>query len=333
MANNFDLLQQNGSTITDSYNFLQEENIDLYHTTNANSLSPIVKSLNQGLKYLNFVQNEYNTLNNLNQEALYKKDQLLKLHNDDLSNQLNILDKVQSNIANKDRIIDQTNLSIEDYDLNIKINIAILILSIILFTSVILFGNGVINNTLIKTIFTMIIILFVLLWMCIFNIFNFRVALKSLLSKDIIQKAAYGLEYLGEKAYSDVKNDINKLKTDWVNANCKCPVTVSEEDDVYGTPGNVIINEIPGIFYYDGTAPQQLLIPTPIPNELNLNQQIEWPDYSPDGSVKYNAANNKLEYINNNYYNIANNKAPLIMESTNPYTAPLTSSTTYTANL
>ena len=55
MANNFNLLQQNGSTITDSYNFLQEENIDLYHTTNANSLSPLVNSLNQDLKYLNFM--------------------------------------------------------------------------------------------------------------------------------------------------------------------------------------------------------------------------------------------------------------------------------------
>jgi len=329
------LLEENGSTINNSYEYIKRKNLDLYHQTNAKSLSPIVDSLNQNFKKLNFVQNQYNVLNNLNQEALYKKEHLLKLHNDDLAKQLHILDIIQSNISNKDRLIIQTDLSIADTNININLSIIVIILSFILFVSVILYGNRAISHFVLSNIFIIIIIFYVLILMCIYNVLYLRTVLKSLFSKELLRKAAYELKYLGEKAYSDAQNEVNKLKTDWVDANCNCPV-VSEESDVpdtYTGPENVIIKEIPGIFYYDGTAPQQLLLPTPDPFQLDLKQQIDWPDYSPDGSVKYNPNTKKNEYTNKNYYNFQHNKVPIVMGNPNFLTKPLTNSTTYTTNL
>jgi hypothetical protein len=327
MSNNI-LLEENKETINDSYNYIKNKNIDLYHQTNPNTLFPIVNSLNQNLKKFNFEQNQYNVLNNLNQEALYKKEQLLRLHNDDLSKQLSILDTIQANISNKDKLIEQTNLSINDYDININISIFIIIISIVLFASVIYYGFGVISPSLLKIIFIVIMVLYIISLMFVYNILNFR----EILNKKTIQKAAYEIKYIGDKIYSDTQNQVNQLKTEWIDANCNCPVQ-QESTNIYAIPDNDIVKEFPGLFYYDGTAPQQLLFPPPDPFKLNLTQQIEWPDYSPDGSVKYNPTINQLEYSNKNYYNYANNKVPVIMDTPNFITKPLTNSVTYTANL
>lgn len=328
MSNNI-LLEENKETINDSYKYIQNKNIDLYHQTNPKSLSPIVKSLNQNLKKYNFIQNQYNTLNNLNQEALYKKEQLLRLHNDDLSKQLSILDTIQANISNKDKLIEQTNLSINNYDINIKISIFIIVLSIALFASVIYYGFGVISPSLLKIIFIVIMVLYVISLMFVYNILNFR----EILNKKTIQKAAYEIKYIGDKIYSDAQNQVNQLKTEWVDANCNCPVQEEGPPSIFALADNAIVKEIPGLFYYDGTAPQQLLFPPPNPFELDLTQQIIWPDYSPDGSVKYNPTSEQIEYTNKNYYNYENNKVPTIMDTPNEETKPLTNSVTYTANL
>jgi hypothetical protein len=258
MSNNI-LLEENGETINDSYEYIKNKNIDLYHQTNPKTLSPIVNSLNQNLKKFNFIQNQYNTLNNLNQEALYKKEQLLRLNNDDLTKQLSILDKIQANISNKDTLIEQTNLSIDDYDININISIFVIIISIILFVSVIYYGNGVISPSLLKLIFIVIIIIYVFALMVVYNILNLRIVLITILGKQPLKKAAYEIKYIGDKLYSDAQNQVNQLKTEWIDANCSCPV--QEESDntpaIYAIPENIIINETPGLFYYDGTAPDR----------------------------------------------------------------------------
>lgn len=328
MSNNI-LLEENKETINDSYNYIKNKNIDLYHQTNPKSLSPIVKSLNQNLKKVNFIQNQYNILNNLNQEALYKKEQLLRLHNDDLSKQLSILDTIQANISNKDKLIEQTNISINEYDINIKISIFIIILSIALFASVIYYGFGVISPSLLKIIFIVIIVLYVISLMFVYNILNFR----EILNKKTLQKAAYEIKYIGDKIYSDAQNQVNQLKTEWIDLNCNCPAQEEGIPGIYAISDNAIVKETPGLFYYDGTAPQQLLFPPPNPFELNLKEKIEWPDYSPDGSVKYNPTSEQMEYSNTNYYNYENNKVPIIMDTPNFITKPLTNSVTYTANL
>ena len=333
---NTSLLEENGSQINNSYDFIQSENLDLYHQSNPKSLSPIVDSLNQNFKKMNFIQNQYNILNNLNQEALYKKEQIIRLKNDDLNKQLEILDRIQSNIANKDRIIDQTNLSIQEYDININISIFIIILSLTLLFAVILFGNKVISYSLLSTIFIVVMVLYGLMLMCIYNILNFRTVLLDLLSKKLFKRAAYELKYLGDKIYSKHEKEVANLKAEWAKVNCDCPI-IEEEGPapIYAIDPNIIVKEIPGVFYYDGTAPQQLLLPTPTPdpNTLGLRQQIEWPDFSPDGSMKYDPMKNSVFYKNDQYYDIANNKGPSIMQSTNPITAPLSAPVTFTADL
>jgi hypothetical protein len=169
--------------------------------------------------------------------------------------------------------------------------------------------------------------------MCIYNILNFRIVLIELLSKKFFKRTAYELKYLGDKVYSKYEKDVANLKSEWSKVNCDCPIIEEETTPIYAIDPNAIINEIPGVFYYDGTAPQQLLLPTPNPTKLDLKQQIQWPDFSPDGSMKYDPMQNSVFYKNDQYYNIANNKGPSIMQSTNPITAPLSSPVTYTADL
>ena len=56
--------------------------------------------------------NAYNTLNNIDSQILLKKDQLIKIKNQELNQQIKHLQDYESSIINKDRLIDETNLNI-----------------------------------------------------------------------------------------------------------------------------------------------------------------------------------------------------------------------------
>jgi hypothetical protein len=107
-------------------------------------------------------------------------------------------------------------------------------------------------------------------------------------------------------------NELNEFEEDWVKNNCACPVVEeTNTSDIYPVDQNVVSKEIPGYFYYDGTSPAQLLIPTPDP-VLGLNQKIDWVDHSSNGNVLYNPNTNKVSYDNKSYYNYKNTTDPTI---------------------
>jgi hypothetical protein len=97
-------LEQIGLTnITDQNYF---DNINTLDTaTNDSTTSDIIQAINENLAELTLVQNQMNMDNNINQEILIKKQQLLKFKNDDLMKQLQELEIIESNITNKDKII------------------------------------------------------------------------------------------------------------------------------------------------------------------------------------------------------------------------------------
>jgi hypothetical protein len=108
-----DILQKTGENINTNYNLLKSKNINNYENTNVTAIPDIINAINENLAELTLVQNNLSTENNINQEILVKKDQLLRMKNDDLMKQLKKLEIIQSNIANKDRIIEQTNHNIK----------------------------------------------------------------------------------------------------------------------------------------------------------------------------------------------------------------------------
>ena len=111
-----DSLQTIGSEINSDYNKLIWSNIGNYQNTNITAIPIIIKSINENLAELTLIQNQMNTKNNINQEILVKKDQLLRMKNDDLMKQLRELEVIESNIANKNRIIEQVNYNIQEFN-------------------------------------------------------------------------------------------------------------------------------------------------------------------------------------------------------------------------
>ena len=289
-----------GEEINFDYNILRENNFSNYLSTNNTTIQELVNAINQNLAELNLIQNQLSTVNNLNQEALVKKDQLLRMENDDLMKQLRELETIQSTITNKDRLIDQTNNNIESQNQNIKILVSSIVLAIILLVAIILFGLGKIEMNLLILIIIIILVLYFLLYIYSYNIFYFKDAVTML-----FDRRAEKLGYKLNKWSDTIKNEIDSLKQNWIDQNCLCPASTSEDasdSEIDGIGNNVNEEQVVGYYYYDSSSPAQLLIPQPTPR-MGLNQKIDWVDYSPDGNSKYNPRLNKTINVNNNYYN------------------------------
>lgn len=294
--------------ISNEYNNLQQSNATMYQYTNNSALEDIAKAINENLAQLNWIQNEIDIVGNLQKETLFKKEQLLTMENEDLLKQLRELEIIQNNIANKDKIIHQTNMNTQKDVFNSTILIIGIILAIILLIIVYLYGSGIISDLLFRILSIIILVIYVFMYIYINNILYLRDALIYVFYKDI--ELASKLKKWAKIEYNDLKNDIYKAEQNWIKNNCGCPVEEElEEETSYSAGLNIIQPRIPGYFYYDGTAPQQLLVPTPTP-KLNLSDKIDWVDYSPDGQIYYDSKLNKNINTNNKYYNYKDKRDP-----------------------
>jgi hypothetical protein len=302
-----------GQEVNTDYLQLEINNSSNYLNTNNNTVQELVNAINQNLSELNLIQNQLTTVNNLNQEALVKKDQLLRMENDDLIQQLRELETIQSTITNKDRLIDQTNNNIDSQNQNIKILVSSIALAIILLVAILLFGLGKITMSLLILISIIIAVLYFLLYIYSYNIFYFNDAVTMLFDRRA-QKMGYQLNKWSTAIKNNVDNEIDSLKQNWIDQNCLCPASTSEEassDSEMDDIGNNINEEqVVGYYYYDGSSPAQLLVPEPTPS-MRLNQKIDWVDYSPDGNSIYNPKLNKTINVNNNYYNYNSSNDPV----------------------
>lgn len=314
-----------------------KENLDSGNETIKN----IIHAINENLSELDYIQTKLNTVNNLNQEALLKKSELIKLQNDDLQRQLRELEHIQSNIRNKDRLIEQTNYTIQHEELSIRVLIISCVLAFILVINIVLYGYYQISFTTFIIILSIIILLYIILFAYNYNIFYFRDSISYLGNVQRLDlQLGKELNKWGNVVVDNVKHEVDyekeRLKKLWIKNNCECtpeeeqPIipVIYEETHVDAIGGNLSEKERPGHFYYDGSAPQQLLVPTPDPKELD--EKIDWVDYSPNGRMRYNERLNKNEYINNNYYNY-NSDHKLLNEIHN--SNPLVNNQTYSANI
>lgn len=327
-----------GEEVNSDYLQLMTSNLNNYHATNNNSIEDLVNSINQNLAEINLIQNQLNTVNNLNQEALVKKDQLLRMENDDLMKQLRDLETIQSTITNKDRLIDQTNYNIQSQNQNIKILVSSIILAIILLIAIVLFGLGKIHMGILIFIIIIIAVLYFILYIYAYNIFYFKDAVTMLFDRRV-QRLGYKLNEWSDTIKTNVSNEINTLKQNWIDKNCLCPESspTSEESSgpsyISGTGNNVDQEQVVGYYYYDASSPAQLLVPEPTPN-MRLNEKIDWVDYSPDGNSVYNAALNKTINTNTNYYNYNGKNDPVNIQLAELENAKLlVNDQTYTGNI
>jgi hypothetical protein len=278
------------------------------YNDNLTTTKEIIKSINLNLSQLNYIQNQLNLKNNINQEALLKQEELLKMENDDLMNQLKKLENIESIISNKDRMIDQTTKNIEITNKNIKFITITIFLVIIILVLLILFYYNILSLSLISTIITLIIIIYLPIILYSYNIFN----TKDILSY-MMNKKDYKLAYkkLGFKNIEDIIKENEKMlkdKLSWIDNNCSCKNgNITDEEDNYLKFNSNLHKLSPGYFYYDDSAPPQLLVPNPGDYD---NDQISWVDYSTNGILRFKNNNTTQEDDNNYYYNYQNKLDP-----------------------
>lgn len=276
---------------------------------NSKITTDLIKSLNENLSQLNFIQNEMNLLSNLNQESLLKKEQLLKMKNEELMEQLRALEVIQTSITNKDRLIEQTNKHIETQNLNIYVLSILGGLGTTLFVLINLKGFNIISQSRFNMMLMIHLIIFVVTIVYAYNTFYFQDAITYLFDRKQLRISEQIKKMVDEKnEFSDNK------ESDWIEENCSCPVDDGSGDDTYAMDQNITQNEQPGYFYYDGTAPQQIIVDLPT-EEGKYNQHINWVDYSQGGKSMYNPKNNKTTYSNKQYYNYNETNDPSIMLS------------------
>jgi hypothetical protein len=310
-------------TLNTKYDDLSKTNFQ----DNSKITTELIASLNKNLSELNFIQNEMNLLSNLNQESLLKKEELLKMRNEELMEQLRSLEVLQSSIRNKDRLIEQTNENIDKQNLNIYVLALLGGLSTTLFILINLKGYNIISQSRFNMMLAIHIILFVLTVSYSYNTFYFKDAITYLFDRSSLRLANQ------LKKMSEEKSSTSDAESDWISENCNCPVEETIDNGSYPADQNMTQREHTGHFYYDGSAPQQIIVDLPL-EEGKYDQNIDWVDYAQGGKPMYNPKNNKTTYTNKQYYNYNETSDPSIMLShVLEETRVLVDNKTYTANI
>lgn len=298
------------------------------------TLQSTIDSANAKLSELDLIQTQLNLSSNLNQDGLLKKSELIRLQNDNLNDQLKDIEVLQSSIITKDRLINQIDDNIINQNSNISALITLLIFGIILIILICLFGYNTINAKVFYIALIFLLIVSIITFIYIYNIFYFKDSITYLgNTQKIVTEFGTELKTWGKAIKTDIDSDLNYVKDEWIANNCGCTPSEEEEEQAeeeeYLVFGETYEEQSPGYFYYDGNAPQQLLVPIPDPSKLNEN--IDWVDYSPNGQLYFDKFTKKIDYEDNNYYGstFENTLVNEILNDNNPFV----NNKTYTLNL
>lgn len=306
VTDNISTIQSNGNTIQQNYQsiFLGLGNMrNGIPSTNNDSLQVTAEGANGTTTTLNNVN--IGLLSNINQEILVKKDEFIKLQNEDLTNQLRNLEAIQSNIENKNVIIDQINYNMQLQQNNITILIVSILFGIVLLGTLFSYGYGFIQYSMFIYIIIYLIVVYVLFIIYQYNIFYIKSALLAIFNGNLPQRINNSVNDIQNYAINQIEEDLYGSESKWLETNCKCPpgqtgATSGTFDDTLG-----MFEEEPGLFYYDSSAPPQLLLSNPqapdylpmsqTPNSTSL-ESIKWVDYD---STQQNYSTNYYNYNNN----------------------------------
>jgi hypothetical protein len=299
--------------------------------SNNNSIETVVQGANGTTANLNNVN--VGLLSNINQEILVKKDELIKLQNNDLTSQLRNLDAIQSNIENKNVIIDQINYNMQLQQNNIMILIVSILFGIVLLGTLFSYGYGYIQYSIYIYIIIYLVVAYILFIIYQYNIFYIKSAILAIFNGNLPQRINNSVSNIQSYAINQIEEDLYGSESKWLETNCKCPP--GQTGATGGTFNNEqsMFEEEPGLFYYDSSAPPQLLLSNPQPpNYLPMSQtpnsssleSINWVDYD---STQQNYSTNYYNYNNN--YTDPSNTLTNELNNANIYVA----SETWTTNL
>ena len=215
-----------------------------------------INSLNISTKTNTLNINTEDEINNINSQILLKKDQLIKMKNEKLNNQIKNLQDYESSIINKNRLIDETNAFTEKNNTNIIILSVSIILAIILLLIISLYVYNKLNANIFNMLLIFIIICYVILLMYGYNILYFQ-NIVNYFKINKAQKIENAVKNWSNFTKTDLQLKLYGSKSEWDDANCNC---TEDSEGIYSSEENVSVNNIPGYFYYDGNAPKQLIV-------------------------------------------------------------------------
>ena len=227
------LLTSTGANMNNDYISMRNNNYSVFKTNSGDSMQRIVNSINQNLAALDIIQNQLSVLSNVNQENLIKREQLIKMQNEELMEQLRNLEQIQSNIENKNRMIEQVNYNMSNQQNNISLLIISIIIGIILLGTVFLYSYGNISYNLFIIIIITILIIYICIFIYKYNIFYLNTAITNLFSGNMEARIAQSLNNWGN--VTNLQNDIYGSKDTWIKNNCTCaPNTNTSEEEEGG---------------------------------------------------------------------------------------------------
>jgi hypothetical protein len=274
-----------GSNNTDYINNLNTEiNTDI---SSDNPLQ-LAEDLNDSYNYLNTQLNSSSLQSNISQEILLKQEQLLKMENEKLNNQLYNLDQSQSIISNKDTITLQTDKELSKKNNNINFLIFMLIISILTFSVIMLGNQEVIDSTKMNVILGLILLSVFIAIIIFYDILYLGTAFRNMFyNRDDIMINKLNNWKFASNIVDGVDTALYGTQSDWTQANCQYPCDTEEEESTTVSNYNgASVKQTPGYYYNDGSAPSQLINPKGTYNNTNNKKElIYWPDYDQSDKV------------------------------------------------
>jgi hypothetical protein len=135
-----------------SYNDVYTAGLPQSQSSQTSTIEDIVNSSKTQYDYLSNNINIGSLYNNINQEILLKQEQLLKLENEKINNQLFNLEQVQSIITNKDRMTRQTEEELNKKNKNINFLIFMFIIALIALIVIVIHYQGLISYNIMSGI-------------------------------------------------------------------------------------------------------------------------------------------------------------------------------------
>ena len=240
------------NNMNDDWQTLYSDNIK------SNQLSNISTNLNQISDNMSKDFNKKTQVYNQQVDILNRSQKIVDDKNNIINNQLDSLQDIQNNIANKERLIELNNSNSNKDTRSVKLLGGAFIMFLFLVIPLVLFFSKVITLNLSLLCILLIIIAYIIYAVIISNkhkVLTFTKPLKKELNTN-------------EKAISKFyKNDIRGKIAEYAYGDCTCP---EEEEEGDGPDPNVptgtvkfVLNKNDGFWYYDGSAPPQQLVPNP----------------------------------------------------------------------
>jgi hypothetical protein len=283
------------------------------YVNNLNSASPtdeetsiqLANNLNSSYKTSTDNINSSSLQNNISQEILLKQEQLLKMENEKLNNQLYSLDQAESIISNKDTITKQTDNELSKKNNNINFLIFMLIISLITFCVIMLGNQGIIDNTKMNAILGILVFHVFIALIIFYDLLYLGTAFKNMFyNRDNIMIDKLNNWKFASNIVNAVDTSLYGTQSDWQQANCQYPCNTEEEESTtVASYSSISTVPTPGYYYNDGSAPSQILNPKGTYNNTNNQKElIYWPDYDQSNKIN-NDYNIQPQNIINNSLN------------------------------